>query len=76
LVLYDKIYDVYVVTTVVAVWLSLSVKGFCALRDNIITVAMVMLLQDVYYALLFYYIIVYAVLLNSNLYVKLCYTSK
>jgi hypothetical protein len=35
------------IITVVIVWFA--VKGFCALWDNVVTVAMVMLLLEAYY---------------------------
>jgi hypothetical protein len=41
--------NVCVVIIVAMVWCSFAVKGFWALWDNIITVAMVMLLRDAYY---------------------------
>jgi hypothetical protein len=37
------------VITVTLVWLSFAVKGFRALLDNIISVAIVMLLREAYY---------------------------
>jgi hypothetical protein len=38
-----------VVITVAMIWSSFSVKGFWVLWDNIITVAMVILLREAYY---------------------------
>jgi hypothetical protein len=47
---YVKIFmNVCVVITVAVFWCSFAVKGFWALWDNIITVAMVMLLREAYY---------------------------
>jgi hypothetical protein len=41
--------NVCVVIAVAMVWRSFAVKGFWALWDNIITVAIVMLLREAYY---------------------------